>query len=88
MRVFVDLDRCEGHGMCVLAAPEAFDLDDEGLLDYDSAPPEELRAAVQDAARTCPVAAITLDAAPPPDPGPAGIGVPAQAPASAPEGRR
>ena len=86
--MFVDLDRCEGHGMCVLAAPEVFDLDDEGLLDYDSAPPEELRAAVQEAVRTCPVAAITLDAAPPPDSGRAGIGVPVQAPASPPGGRR
>jgi ferredoxin len=61
MRVFVDLDRCEGHGMCVLAAPEVFDLDDEGLLHYDPTPPEELRAAVEDAVRSCPVAAITVD---------------------------
>lgn len=76
----VDLDRCEGHGMCVLAAPEAFDLDDEGLLDYDPAPPEELRAAVQDAVVTCPVAAITLDARPTPGSGRAGSGVPVQAP--------
>ena len=71
MRVFVDLDRCEGHDMCVLAAPEVFDLDDEGLLHYDPTPPEALRAAVEDAVRSCPVAALTLDP-PPPAPGAAG----------------
>ena len=79
MRVFVDLDRCEGHGMCVLAAPEVFDLDDEGLLHYDPAPPEELRAAVQDAVRSCPVAAISLDADPPSEPGSADRHAPARA---------
>jgi len=61
MRVFVDLERCEGHGMCVLAAPEVFDLDDEGVLHYDPTPPEELRPAIEDAVRSCPVVAISID---------------------------
>lgn len=61
MRVHVDLDRCEGHGLCVFAAPEVFDLDDDGCLHYDPHPPEALRAAVEDAVRSCPVAAIRLE---------------------------
>jgi len=30
MRVEVDLDRCEAHGECVMAAPAVFDLDVSG----------------------------------------------------------
>lgn len=60
MRVHVDLNKCESNGMCVLAAPEVFDLDDDGLLHYDSNPDESLRADVEDAVTSCPVSAITL----------------------------
>lgn len=64
MNVLVDLERCEGHGLCVFAAPEVFDLDDDGTLHYDPSPPEALRAAVEDAVRSCPVAAIRIEANP------------------------
>lgn len=36
MRVHVDLVRCESNGLCVLAAPEVFDLDEAGQLHYHS----------------------------------------------------
>ncbi|WP_432487946.1 ferredoxin [Kineococcus sp. SYSU DK018] len=56
----VDLARCEGHGLCVFAAPEVFDLNDDGRLLYDPHPPETLRGAVEDAVRSCPAGAIRL----------------------------
>lgn len=31
MRVSVDPDRCEGHALCVLSAPQLFDLDEVTL---------------------------------------------------------
>lgn len=61
MRVSVDLERCEGHGLCAFAASEVFDLDDDGLLHYEPSPPEALRPGVLAAVRGCPVGAITLD---------------------------
>ena len=62
LKVKVDLDVCQDHGQCVFAAPQVFELDDDGrlvvLLDE---PDEALRAQVEDAADVCPVQAITLD---------------------------
>ncbi len=60
MRVEVDLDRCEAHGECVMAAPAVFDLDDEDQLHYDAGPDETLRPQVERAVRGCPVQAIRL----------------------------
>ncbi|MBJ8344273.1 ferredoxin [Antrihabitans sp. YC2-6] len=61
MRVFVDRDRCEAHGMCTLQAPTVFALDDEGELvtEFESADlPSELEAEVDSAVDACPVAAL------------------------------
>ena len=62
MKVNVDYDRCEGHGLCVMQAAEAFDLDDDGALRYrfegDDVPADmagDVRAAVD----ACPVAALS-----------------------------
>lgn len=63
MHVHVDRDRCEIHAQCVFAAPEVFALDDDDELTYDATPPETHRAAVEEAARICPVRAITVGAA-------------------------
>jgi ferredoxin len=60
MRIEVDLDRCEAHGECVMAAPEVFELDDEDRLHYDPQPDEALRPLVTRAVRACPVQAIRL----------------------------
>lgn len=62
MEVVVDYDRCEGHGRCVLAAPEIFRLRDdddraEVLLPH---PDESLRPKAERAARVCPRQAITV----------------------------
>ena len=65
MKVVLDLDLCQGHGVCVEEAPEIFRLDDDGagygrvelLL---AEPPEALRASLERAARYCPNRVITL----------------------------
>lgn len=63
MKVIVDLDVCEAHGDCVIAAPEIFDLgdDDDVVTVLQAEPPEELRAKAELAVTNCPVAAITLE---------------------------
>lgn len=65
MRVVLDLDLCQGHGVCVEEAPDIFHLNDEGagygrvelLLPQ---PPQALRASLERAARYCPNRVITL----------------------------
>jgi ferredoxin len=62
MRVRVDYDKCEGHALCVLAAPEVFELgDDDRSRVVLVQPGEELRAKVESAVRSCPKQAVYLD---------------------------
>jgi ferredoxin len=59
MRVEVNHDVCEGHGKCVMTAPEVFELRDDDLsyvLVDDVA--DGLKAKVDRAIRLCPRAAI------------------------------
>jgi ferredoxin len=52
---------CEGHGVCVLTAPEVFELDDDdNLTVVNDQPGEELRKAVLDAEASCPKRAIRI----------------------------
>jgi ferredoxin len=61
VRVVVDWDLCESNGLCVAAAPEVFELqDDDTLLILQETPDESLRGKVVDAIRTCPKQAISL----------------------------
>ncbi|UQX03452.1 ferredoxin [Streptomyces sp. RerS4] len=61
MKIFVDAQRCEGHGVCEEVAPELFRIDDEGdlvvLFDGDEVPPDRQEAAAG-AVRVCPVNAL------------------------------
>ena len=63
MRVIVDADRCHGHQMCAIAAPEVFGSDDYGnavvLIDGDL--PAELEAKARRAEGNCPERAITIE---------------------------
>ncbi|MFB4316829.1 ferredoxin [Actinomadura sp. 21ATH] len=61
MKVVVDLAVCQDHGQCAIAAPDVFRINDDGKLEYDDAPPEELREDVEDAADVCPVQAILIE---------------------------
>ena len=62
MKIIVDYDLCEANGMCVGAAPEVFDLDDDDNLHLKIAEPtEERRAEVEEAVRLCPRAALRIE---------------------------
>ena len=57
-----DFEACQGYGNCVAAAPDVFDLDDEGIvaLLLDEVPDSE-RNRLERAVRTCPVSALFMD---------------------------
>jgi ferredoxin len=62
LKVIVDRDICQNHGQCVFAAPQVFELDEEGeLVVLDDEPDESLRDAVEEAADVCPTQAITIE---------------------------
>jgi ferredoxin len=61
MKVVVDLSICDLHGLCVEAAPEVFEIADDGALHIlNEAPPDGLRAKVDKAVRECPTGAISI----------------------------
>jgi ferredoxin len=60
-RVEVDLDLCQGHAMCELEAPEFFTVPKRGKVQIlDTAPPEQDRAAVEQAVWACPTQALSI----------------------------
>ena len=63
MRVIVDLDVCQAHGDCVVAAPDIFDLgeEDDVVTVLIPEPGEELRSAAERAVQDCPVSAIRIE---------------------------
>ncbi|MCV7317098.1 ferredoxin [Mycolicibacillus parakoreensis] len=63
MKVWVDPQRCQGHGLCHMIAPESFDLDDvdghsTAVTADVAADQEEL---VTEAMQSCPERAIFID---------------------------
>ncbi len=62
MEVIVDFDRCEGHALCTVTAPEVFSLDQRGLLRVVDRPGPEHRAAVEQSVQMCPALAISVAA--------------------------
>ncbi len=62
MKIVVDFDSCQSHGLCTQAAPEVFEIRDDGFLYIlQETPGEELRAKVEKAVRECPTTAIKLE---------------------------
>ena len=62
MHLIVDATLCQAYGNCLIAAPELFDLDEEtNVAVVLQDPTEELRSAADEAVRSCPVQAITLE---------------------------
>lgn len=62
MKVWVDPQRCQGHTLCSMIAPDAFELDDiEGHSSAvsEEVPPEQ-EDAVREAAHSCPEQAIIV----------------------------
>ena len=61
-RVVVDFDLCESNAVCMGIAPEVFEVrDDDFLYILDEHPPEELRPKVEQAVRSCPKQAISIE---------------------------
>lgn len=59
-KVVLDRDVCIGAASCVAIAPDAFDLDEEGkAYVLDGADLEDIEPLI-DAAKSCPVMAITV----------------------------
>ena len=62
MKVVVDFDVCQGHGVCEAEAPEVFQVDEDGNLTVLlESPPESMRPQLEDAEKYCPQLAITIE---------------------------
>lgn len=62
MKVIVDRDLCQGHGVCESEVPSAFTVSKQGVLEIlDESPPEELRAQVEAAVKFCPTHALRIE---------------------------
>jgi len=62
MRVIVDFDVCQSNALCMTAAPEVFEVRDDGFLYVlNETPDESLRDKVLEAKRLCPTQAITVE---------------------------
>mgnify|MGYP000882095717 FL=1 len=63
MKVRVDQDRCQGHTLCAMIAPEMFelsDIDGSSSAVTEVVPPDQ-EAAVREAAQSCPEQAIFIE---------------------------
>ncbi|MGO8869925.1 MAG: ferredoxin [Acidimicrobiales bacterium] len=61
MRVLVDLDLCQGHGVCESEAPTVFELGrNTSVTIVDERPDETRRTEVEAAVRFCPTSALRL----------------------------
>jgi ferredoxin len=62
VKIRVDMDLCQGHGVCAGEAPELFKLDESTskVIVLDPAPPESLRTKLTAAAKYCPTRAIKI----------------------------
>jgi ferredoxin len=61
MKIVVNFDVCQSHGRCTEAAPELFEIRDDGFLYIlQEEPPESLRPKLEKAVRDCPTGAISV----------------------------
>ncbi|MFE9789442.1 ferredoxin [Nocardia salmonicida] len=61
MRIVVDLDLCQGHGVCQDEAPAVFTVPKRGLVEIvDATPGDAERMAVEAAIRYCPTQALSI----------------------------
>ena len=63
MKVWVDKDKCQGHTLCSMIAPDAFELDevDGHSSAVNEIVPEDQEGAVREAAHSCPEQAIVIE---------------------------
>ena len=61
-RLLADIEACQGYGNCITGASDVFDIDDDGKVVLLTAEiPESDRGRVEEAARSCPVSALTVE---------------------------
>lgn len=61
MRVVVDRDLCQGHGVCESEAPAVFSVAKDGTLTVlQEVPPASERRAVEAAVKYCPTHALSI----------------------------
>lgn len=63
MKVWVDHDKCQGHTLCKMIAPDSFELDDvdgHSSAVNEIVPPDQ-EDAVREAAQSCPEQAIVIE---------------------------
>ena len=62
MRIVIDIDLCQGHGVCESEAPDVFVVPKGAttVTVLDVTPSESLRPDVEAAAKYCPTSAITI----------------------------
>jgi ferredoxin len=62
VRIVVDRDLCQGHGVCESEAPDVFSVSKQGVLTViDESPPEEWRPLVEQAVTFCPTKALRIE---------------------------
>ena len=61
MRIVVDRDLCQGHGVCESEAPTLFAVSKAGALTVlDETPAEDQRQALEQAVKYCPTHALSI----------------------------
>ena len=61
MRIVIDQDLCQGHGVCESEAPAVFRVGDDRQVEVlDAEPSEDQRAAVDAAVKYCPTHALAV----------------------------
>ena len=61
MKVHVDMNLCQSHGDCTVAAPEVFELGEDDVLVWKEDVDESLRSKVEAAVDACPMLAIRIE---------------------------
>jgi ferredoxin len=61
MKVAVDLDTCDGNGVCMSICHEVFDVREDGLHLLHERPSDDLRQQIIGAQVSCPTQAITVE---------------------------
>lgn len=61
MKVSVDLDTCDGNGVCMSLCHAVFEVREDGLHLLQDEPPSELRRELKAAEVSCPTQAISVE---------------------------
>jgi ferredoxin len=57
-----DFEACQGYANCVAAAPDTYDIDDDGVVVLlRTHITEEERPRIEEAVRSCPVSALSIE---------------------------